>query len=285
MLYVHNIIGGVWAISEATALNNLPLVTNFLKGGSVVGSESKPVVGVSLLSLQQEVYPISEYGEVVSPENAPAGSVAVIEIEGVITKHDQTCGNAGMRTKADLLKRCYANDNIEAVVLKIDSGGGEGMAMRLMVDAIAQRNKAVIAFVDGMACSAAYGIAAACDKVLAGDELMVVGSIGTYCSILDFREQLKMNGINLIEVYASASSDKNKAFRDALNGDTSGIRAVVDAFNEEFLRHIELGRGAALKSTRQEWGTGKEYFARDAVLMGLVDEVDSFANILNQFRK
>ena len=278
-------------MDQAFALNYLPAVTSWLKGTSVQlyshnaddnKADAHSGVCFLLLDSASNLHSISEYGNWSAPEDAPKNSIAVIEITGAITKYDQMCGPAGMATKANILERCFANQNIEGIVLKIDSGGGQGIAMRLLADTIAQRNKGVVAFVDDMACSAAYGIAASCDKIIVNSNLATIGSIGTYCTILDFQKQLEMQGINLIEVYATDSKDKNSAVREALKGNTKPLQEYVDAFNEEFLKHIESNR-PDMTTDRKTWGTGKDYFAKDALSIGLIDAIDSFSNILNHF--
>jgi signal peptide peptidase SppA len=293
MLYLHQIVNGIWMMDQAYAMNYLPAVTSFLKGDRnpvrpVSSSDDEQKLdrdtGVKFISLNSKsIHQVSEYGSYSSPESAPPDSIAVIEIVGAITKYDQYCGPSGMATKANILERCFANPKIEGVCLKIDSGGGQGMAMRLFADTISMRNKGVVAFVDDMACSAAYGISAACDKIVANSNMANIGSIGTYCTIIDFREQLKMVGIDLIEVYATASKDKNNIFREALKGNTEPLQAYVDTFNETFLQHVESSRSDLLKSDRKVWGTGKEFFGDKALEIGLIDAIDSFSNILNHF--
>jgi signal peptide peptidase SppA len=291
MLYLHQIVNGIWMMDQAYAMNYLPEVTSFMKGETHVMASSSSEGetdsnnGVHFFSLDSasKLHPVFDAGSWYAPENAPVNSIAIIEIIGAITKYDQYCGPAGMATKANLLERCYANDNIEGVCLKIDSGGGQGMAMRLLADTIGKRNKGVVAFVDDMACSAAYGISAACDKIVANSNMANIGSIGTYCTILDFSNQLKMQGIDLIEVYATDSKDKNNIFREALKGNKEPLQAYVDTFNEEFLKHIESSRSGLLKSDRKVWGTGKEFFGDKALEIGLIDAIDSFSNILNHF--
>ncbi|OJU35384.1 MAG: signal peptidase [Bacteroidales bacterium 45-6] len=290
MLYIHQIVNGIWMMDQAYAMNYLPAVTSFMKGENHLLQTSREDeirhdkhTGVCFLSLDRKLHPVSDYGGWSSPEQAPVNSIAVIEITGAITKYDQYCGPAGMATKSNLLERCYANDKIEGICLKIDSGGGQGMAMRLLAETISKRNKGVVAFVDDMACSAAYGISAACDKIVANSNMANIGSIGTYCTILDFTAQLKMQGIDLIEVYATDSKDKNNIFREALKGNKEPLQAYVDTFNETFLQHIESSRSDLLKSDRKVWGTGKEFFGDKALEIGLIDAIDSFSNILYHF--
>lgn len=286
MLYRHGILNKIWMIDPAYADNYLPLVAAYIQHGPqslrVVDLSERDKV-FSLATNNSVAYTISEYGGAVPPEDAPEDSVAVIRISGTITKHDQDCGPAGMTTKANILERCFANGKIKGVVICMDSGGGEGMAMRLMAETIKTRNKPVIGFVDDYACSAAYGILAACDLIVANSEQARIGSIGTYITIADYTKYFEKQGINLIDIYSSASTDKNSEYKEALKGNTKPVEAIADKFNSFFLSHIRESRSGNLTGDNSVWGTGKVFFADEAKNIGLIDEIDTFSNILNSF--
>lgn len=280
MLYLHKIANSVWMIEPSFASNYLPLITQWLQGKPATTAERLPFV--NLATPQATTYQVRDWGRNI-PENAPTDSVAIIRITDAITKYDQECGPVGMLTMADLLRRCYANSNIKAIALVIDSGGGEAHAMFLMNQVIGERNKPVAAFIDDMACSAAYGIASACDWVTANSDIARVGSIGTYLTLADYSEKLKMEGINLIEIYATASKDKNSEFMEALKGNLEPLRTLVNRYNDQFLSTIAANRSGKLKGDASSWGTGKTYFAPDAVAIGLIDNIDTFDNFINYF--
>lgn len=282
MLHKHGILSNVWLMEEQFASNYLPLVIAYLKGNSQP-VEPKPDDYFRVAVNNATGYEITDYGNDVAPENAPEDSIAIIDISGVIEKHDQNCGPAGMITKSRILQRCYNNDNIKGIVLNIESGGGSGAAMRLISETIAKRNKPMVAFVSDFAASAAYGIASGADIIVANSNYARVGSIGTYMTIASYEEKLKKEGIQLVEVYATASKDKNKDYYDALKGDTKAIQKTADTFNEMFLSMVETNREGKLTADRSSWGTGKMYFAPEALELGLIDNIDSFSNILNYF--
>ncbi len=284
MLYKHGIINKIWLMDPSFGANYLPLVVSYIKGNNNLQPVERSLSDDLRFAVSADgSFEISEYGEAIPPEDAPDGSIAIINITGAITKHDQDCGPSGMVTKSNILERCYANKNIKGVVLKIDSGGGSGDAMRLMADTISDRNKPVVAFIDDNACSAAYGIASGCDIVVANSNTAYVGSIGTYISIADYTEYLKKEGISIIEVYATASKDKNIEVREALKGNVAPLRKYADKFNEMFLSMVETARKDQLKTDRSTWGTGKLYYADEAMEIGLIDAIDKFTNILNYF--
>ena len=87
MLYLHNILGGVWFVEENFAANYFPLIASFLtKPEAMFGkprnasSEQEPTEDNALLfaSLKNGAYQISEYGGWSPPEDAPKNSVAEI---------------------------------------------------------------------------------------------------------------------------------------------------------------------------------------------------------------
>lgn len=288
MLFLHRIFNSVWMIDRDYAMNYLPLVSSYIKGERTSLDKKKESIinsntGVLFVEKQNGGYHISDSGRYASPEEAPEGSIAVITISGAITKHDQNCGPAGMATKAAILKRCYANNNIKGIIIDQDTGGGEGGAMRLFNEAVSMRNKPVIGFVNDFSCSAGMGNLSACDRIVANSSLARVGSIGTYMTIADYTEYFEKQGINLIEVYATASTDKNKEYHEAMKGNHEPLRAIADKFNESFIEMIEEQRGDVLKADRKVWGTGKVFFAEEALALGLIDEINSFDNVLKYF--
>lgn len=278
-------------IEESYASNYLPIIANFLQGKQVdfksfqnpEKEKSSSENSILTALFNNGMYQISDYGYEVAPEKAPENSVAIISISDVITKYDQNCGPSGMKTKADILTRCYNNPNIKGIVLSIDSGGGEGLACNLLQETISKRNKGVAAFVDDFACSAAYGIAAACDTVTLNSKMARVGSIGSYFTIADYSKYYENLGINLIDIYASKSTDKNRDYFEAIKGNTEPLKKVCDIYNENFIASIANYRKGRISEDQSQWNTGKIFFAEDAIKLGLADEIASLTDVVNYF--
>lgn len=276
MLFKHKIINGVWLIEPSFADNFLPYITKFLENPQPVASREPE----QFLSVHAGDASDNHIRDI---KDAPEGSIAVINVSGAITKHDQECGPDGLLSKSSILQAAYKSNNITAVVINLDTGGGEVNAMRLFAETISERNKPVVAFVSDSCFSAGYGIASACDYIVANSSLARVGSIGALTTIADYTERYKMQGINLIQVYATQSTDKNKEYREALEGNLEPIRKLTDTYNEYFLSLIETNRGDKLKGDRSVWGTGKTWSAEEALELGLIDEINTFNNLLNSF--
>lgn len=288
MLEQYDILTGIWAMDSRYAMRFLPQVLAWLNGTQTFAPKSynnnegeneqrKP--GIRYATLQHNVFAVSDYGYNGNPDKAPENSIAVLDFVGAISKYDQDCGPSGMQTKSQLLQRCYNNKNIKGIVLNVDSGGGEGYAGMLAESTLQKRNKPVLAFQNDLSASAAYMLSSACDLIVAGSPLAEVGSIGTYVTLVDYSQWFKLKGIDLKEVYADASVEKNKMHRDALNGDNTELKKFINQFNDNFIQTVSTNRGDKLKN--DTWKTGKIYFAKDAKEVGLIDDIASFEEALN----
>jgi protease-4 len=158
----------------------------------------------------------------------------------------------------------------------VDSPGGEADGTRNLSETIANLGKPTVAFIDGMAASAAYWIASAADKIVAALDTDEIGSIGTYVSFADFRDYYEQQGVKLHEVYATKSTNKNKEFKQALDGKYGPLRAQIDVINESFIAGVKQNRKGKMDEDEEEAFTGKLYFADVAKEKGLIDEIGSF---------
>lgn len=279
------IFGGVWLMDKSSADSYMPLIISILKGdfqkNGIDFSEARQKNNVRYISTNGTLFTISEYGEQIPPEKAPVNSIAVVNIIDAISKYDMACGPAGMKTKANILQRIFSTSNIKGVILNIDSGGGEGNAMRYLTEIIDQRNKPVISFIDDLGASAAAGIAVSTDWVTANHSLAKFGSFGTYLTYWDYSEYWKKEGIIPKEVYADKSTDKNKEYYDALKGDISGIKEIANRFNDHFLSMVSNYRSEKLKN--DSWKTGKLFDADKALEIGLIDEIATWEETVYSF--
>lgn len=276
---------GIWHIERSFAASYLPLIANILNGNIKQEdfSEERKKSLPRYITFENGIHEISDYGHYGNPDKAPPNSIALISIHGAITYYDQFCGPSGMATKSNLLQRCADNPNIDAVILELRSGGGEGHASGKFVRKIQdfkKTGKPIVGFVEDFSHSACYEIGAACDWLTANTPTAKVGSIGTFVTLADFSEYWKKEGIRLVEVYADKSKDKNKTYYDALEGNTKGIKEDVNHWNESFLREIEANRGEKLTEGEEVWGTGKTFFADKALEIGLIDEISSFEEVV-----
>lgn len=227
----------------------------------------------SITGLTIPIYQISEFGYAVAPEDAPPGSIAVISFDSPITKYDWWW--AGTITKANILSRCLANNNIIGVIQHMDTPGGESAAPERYVNVVAKRNKPIVSLVDGICASCGVWLASPTDEIYACSKTDEIGSVGTYTTVVNFIKYFESQGIILDDVYATLSTKKNHSYREAMRGNFEPLRAEVDFWNEIFISAVKKFRGDKITDL-EKIIHGDIYFAADAKKHGLIDGIGSY---------
>lgn len=205
-------------------------------------------------------------------------TVAVLPIIGALMKED-FCGWFGTASIRNELNKIKSTSSVKTILLLIDSPGGSVDGTQSLAEAIKGAAQETIAIVDGMACSAAYWIASAADKIVATSQTDIIGSIGTMISFYDRSQQYEENGIVLREYYADASKDKNKMFTEAMNGNGKLlVKELLNPTNDLFLAAVKSNRPGL---DQEQTLTGKTFLADQAKQLGLIDEVSSFDQVMN----
>ena len=154
----------------------------------------------------------------------------------------------------------------------MDSPGGQVTGTDLLADAIKNSTTPIVAYIEGMAASAAYWIISGASKIIASSDLDRIGSIGTMLMVEDLQPSMEALGVKFHEVYATLSVDKNKDINEVLDGNYEPYQKnVLDVINSKFLTSVKTNRPAVDDSTL----TGKIYFAPQAIALGLIDEIGS----------
>jgi len=265
------ILSGPWLISTersaayASVLLSLMKGENIFEGDSALARERNRPYVLAGTGDQKQRYSFSD-------TNIPGGSIAVIPIRSEILKYDQPCGPRGTQSLLNDVKAADQNPNISSIVIVVDSPGGQVAGTDLLADAIKNSTTPVIAFVDGLAASAAYWIISGADKIIASSDLDRIGSIGTMLMAEDLRPALEQLGVKFHEVYATLSVDKNSDINQVLDGKYDQYREnVLDVINAKFLSTLKEYRPNLNDSAL----TGKIYFAPQAIKLGLIDQIGS----------
>ena len=215
--------------------------------------------------------------------------VRVLSVEGPLMKADQFCGPQGLMSLATSLQRTAKDTDISAVLLRVDSPGGQVFGTQSVVDGIRAcqaAGKPVVALCeDGLMCSAAYWIASAANTIIATHETCTIGSIGVMASWADVQPYFEKLGVVFHEVYAEQSSQKNADFAAAAQGDYAGVQASLTAIAGGFLSAVKANRGERLdlkQFDKSGAAAGKTFFASQAGAIGLIDAIGSFQDALGE---
>ena len=291
-----------WALSLAHAHSSLPLLASLLMGTATAGPEADLAAArAAAAPVDYQVTLATRSGFVAYGARQQAGAsgtgggttdgilVRVMSVEGPLMKADQFCGPTGLMTLAANLQRTAKDADISAVLLKVDSPGGQVFGTQSVVDAIRacqDAGKPVVALCeDGLMCSAAYWIGSKADTIIASHESCTIGSIGVMASWADVQPYFEKLGVAFHEVYAEQSSLKNADFAAATKGDYSGVQANLTAIAGSFLGAVQTNRAGKLdakKFDKSGASKGKTFFASEAGDIGLIDAIGSFQDALGE---
>jgi protease-4 len=265
------ILSSAWLISKERSNAYASIILSMLRGESFSSGDH------SLARERNRAYIISGVGDQsqkfgFTDSNIPEGSVAIIPIRSEILKYDQPCGPRGSQSIINDVKSADQNPNIKSILLVVDSPGGQVTGTDLLAEAVKNSETPIVAFIEGMAASAAYWIISGASKIIASSDLDRIGSIGTMLMVEDLQPALEAQGVKFHEVYASLSVDKNADLNQVLDGNYEPYQKnVLDVINSKFLSSIKTNRPAVDDSSM----TGKMYFAPEAIALGLIDEIGS----------
>jgi len=204
----------------------------------------------------------------------------IIQLEGALMKNDY-CGWAGTAKLLQFFQKAEETQSVKQIILLADSPGGTVDGTQPFADAVANSQKKTIAVISGMACSACYWIISGCDEIYCSSTTDIIGSIGTMVQWYDRTQQLENNGVVLRSFYATKSKDKNRAFREANQGEGKLlVKTMLDPLNNEFVSSVEKNREG--KINPDVVLTGHTYVGKDAVQNGLIDGIKSLDQVLKQ---
>lgn len=258
-----DILRGRWMLYGAERL--LPHALDFLAcvPGGMLAAEYVPM----LYSGDGAVLPETE------PERKKS-KVMVVPIHGPLTKY-WSCGTVSTMDVASDMLEYAGREDIIGFVLDIDSPGGACNAVAPMtaaVDRIRSMGKPVVVHCD-LCASAAYWIASRCDAIFMDNRMSEAGSIGAYVSYIDDRENLQ-TGEKVINIYAPESPDKNRAYREALEGRYELCQDELSELVGMFHEAVKAGR-PDLNAEAAGVLTGALFTADKAVAVGLADGLKS----------
>lgn len=208
---------------------------------------------------------------------AGAGSVGVVVASGTILDGDQPSGTIGGLSAAALLREARDDEDIAAVVLRIDSPGGSALASEVIhreVVALRDAGKPVVVSMGDLAASGGYYIAAPANRIVASAST-ITGSIGVYAAIPTVDRTLDKVGITVDGVGTTALSGKLRIDRPMDPALRDYAQLSVQRIYDVFLDRVATGRDRTREQVH-EVAQGRVWIGRDAHGHGLVDELGGY---------
>jgi len=230
--------------------------------------------------------------EMLLKDRESRNKIVVVPIEGVIMGQKMGRGFSMVDVVEEQLKRAEHDKSVKAVVLKVNSPGGEVLASddiyKLIDEFHTRTGKPVVASMGSLAASGGYYVSAPCQWIVA-NELTITGSIGVIMHGYNFRGLMDKVGVRP-EVFKSGkfkdmlSPDKRE--QDITQEERDMIQSMVNETFEKFKNVVAEGRGNAAKKNAgtgdgnralaENWGQyadGRVLSGKEALKLGFVDEL------------
>ncbi|HZH42585.1 MAG TPA: signal peptide peptidase SppA [Lysobacter sp.] len=204
----------------------------------------------------------------------PRPQVAVVVAAGEIVGGEQPAGMVGGESTSALLREARDDDKVKAVVLRVDSPGGEVFAseqIRREVEALKAAGKPVVVSMGDVAASGGYWISMNADRIYA-DPSTITGSIGIFGLIPTLPRALDKIGVHTDGVATTPIAGAFDLTRPLDPGVGQVIQAVIEKGYRDFIGKVARARGKPAEQI-DAVGRGRVWSGAQAKQHGLVDEL------------
>ena len=219
---------------------------------------------------------VGELASVAAPKNKSKNIVALVYAVGDITE----AGGQGINSEELVpeLTKIRKDENVKAVVLRVNSPGGSGYASEQIwaeIEAIKAAGKKVIVSMGDMAASGGYYISCNADHIYAENPTLT-GSIGVFGAV-PTAEKLMTEKLGLSFDEARTHKygnvlDGSFIYKKFSPGEALAMQRSIEEFYELFTRRCAEGRGMSQDDIKKI-AEGRVWIGKTAVELGLVDEI------------
>lgn len=269
-------------------MNLLPHMAARLFGAPLMIHRPKLEVILAVLGprigLAQSAVPANPITSRTAPTSATG--IAVLPIYGTLVRRtvglEAESGMASYQELATMLDTAVADPNVAAILLDIDSAGGESGGVFDLADrvAAAAKRKPVWALANDMAFSAAYAIGSAASRFIV-TRTGGVGSIGVIAMHADQSVKDAKDGVRYTTVFAGARKNDLNPHEPISDEAHAFLKNEVERVYGLFVETVSRNRGVSADAVRAT--EASIYYGADAVAAGLADAVGTFDDVLAEF--
>lgn len=243
------------------------------------------------------------FEEVVIEDSDATDTIAVIEVEGIISSMALQGPHSIVDVVKAQLKAAKRDKTVKAVVLKVDSPGGEVLASDEIYRAIEQfqkeTDKPVVASMGSLAASGGYYVSAPCRWIVAHD-MTITGSIGVIMSGLNYRGLLDKVGVQPMVFKSGKHKDMLSGMKppaEITEEEKDIVRKLISETYGKFKDVVARGRATAAEANRKsaegrplaadwaDFADGRILSGGEAYKLGFVDELGDFQTAVKRAKK
>jgi protease-4 len=216
---------------------------------------------------------LSDYAEIPEKSSDSDHKVAVVYAEGEIVNGSGNDGEVGGDRYAKIFAKIRENNDIKAVVLRVNSPGGSATAAEVMQREIklTRQVKPVIVSMGDVAASGGYWIASDSNRIFA-EPNTITGSIGVFGVLFNGQKLANNNGITWDSVKTSQFADQQTISRPKSPTELAVYQRSVNRVYNLFLQKVAQGRKLPITKVA-DIAQGRVWSGTAAKQLGLVDEI------------
>jgi protease-4 len=229
---------------------------------------------------------LRDYFEITKQEearNKSKNKIAVVVASGSIVDGTQPAGMIGGDSTAQLLREAHEDEDVKAIVLRVDSGGGSAFASEVIREEIVvakSKDIKVIASMSNVAASGGYWISASADEIWASHDT-ITGSIGIFGFLPTFEKALDKIGVHTDGV----STTKIGAGIDPMQSLNPIVARVIQSNIEHgyqrFIKLVSESRNMTLEEV-DEIAQGRVWAGETALEIGLIDNLGNMEDAVKR---
>ncbi|HSR50714.1 MAG TPA: signal peptide peptidase SppA [Acidobacteriota bacterium] len=223
---------------------------------------------------------ISQYAEAAVRSRGSGGYIAVVYAEGEIVDGNSKT-DVGGDSLAKLLRRARDDDDVKAVVMRVNSPGGSAMASEVIqreTRLIKEAGKPFVVSMGAVAASGGYWISTYADEIIAQPNT-ITGSIGVFGMLPNVKELFNDVGVTFDTAKTNPHADIATPFRPLNEREREILQGFVNQIYEQFLNKVAEGRGMSVEKVH-EIAQGRVWSGSEAQKLGLVDNLGSLQDAI-----
>lgn len=217
-----------------------------------------------------------QYSEFIDPKT----EVGALTISGVVY-------DSSYYTKS--LRKFFKNQDIKAILVKIESAGAAAGSAEAIANEISvlkkEFPKPIVCLCENLCTSGSYYIAVATDYIISPPSALI-GSIGTKIPYqFKLHELLETLKIQYIPIAAGSYKEATDPFVKATPEQIEQLQQVTNDSYQNFINHVAKHRPKLTLASSAQWAEGKIFTARQALKLGLIDELGSLTNSIKKIKE
>ncbi len=208
-------------------------------------------------------------------------NVALIKVYRDIVGYEEEWEGGWMQTSSEkvleYINQINKNENIKAIIVEIDSGGGELVASEEIYMALKRTQKPTVALIKEIGASGAYLIAIGTDKIYASN-FSEVGSIGVTMSYLDYSKQNEKEGITYQQLSSGKFKDTGDLDKELTDEEKELLMRDINKAHRMFVEIVAENRALDFEYV-DKLADGSTMLGIDAREVGLIDEIGDLEDV------